>query len=618
MPFLATVPSSKLMKVMEKDLVWGALGLDSLLYDAEGSIDQEVVARMPKGRKEAVLKHQRMIKKPTYGAIMQRYQSIPHKPKVMLKSRLDRLADPVLGRLTQAERRKYEQYVEQHSPSISPMRQQQGPEVHSDEKDYDQDVFSLTAAAHSPMRAKQLFKPSAAAVNGFFMTEPEDRSPTKPTNPMAGNVRHARHGFASAFRNQVKQAHKLSKLAEPLQINEERRYATNRRHGPGQKPVKVSSRVLKDPLVDRLKKVKSSGYGHAHGYSPGKKGSLALPLLKEKRKVRASKSTPLFPVKAKRTQDPVRRPMRSESVPQVEPPIPAVVVHREEVPEVYGKRRGAAQSVAALYHNFNVPDPISKYRNIAEADAPATSVPVSLPNQKAAVPTQRKGSGSGPSTTMEPAAAPAAKGAVPRRVSREKPKSSLVIAAADTLTVEDMHQRGRASPRKPPVPSKSSSGSSVQRSPSGSKSREKTSPTKVQAAPSSSSAALPAGLSNLKMVRPFEQTDSGLMVEVDAPTSKPPTAPPAPVAPTEVVADAPPSPSYDLQATMQRLRKYDRRASGGSASGSSKDLKVDNASLYTKGDVEATFAKHALKLGSTITNAETVLQQYTDFKNGLE
>lgn len=41
---------------------------------------------------------------------MERYQNIPHKPKVITKSKLDELADPIMRKLTHHERMKAEQY----------------------------------------------------------------------------------------------------------------------------------------------------------------------------------------------------------------------------------------------------------------------------------------------------------------------------------------------------------------------------------------------------------------------------------------------------------------------------------------------------------------------------
>ncbi len=134
---------------LEKDLLWDELGLDTLLARgpaANDSILNEpkslllggsqygVVSSVPKfqpifssknennelkplsniiqdqvyaqqGMKKVMTNHKKMLEKPTYAAIMDRYGSLPHKPKVISKTKLSELADPVLGKLSSLERK---------------------------------------------------------------------------------------------------------------------------------------------------------------------------------------------------------------------------------------------------------------------------------------------------------------------------------------------------------------------------------------------------------------------------------------------------------------------------------------------------------------------------------
>jgi hypothetical protein len=139
--------------IIEKDLLWDELGLDTLLtagssnknetalnpaalllggspsFAIESSVPQfqpitQLLSKKSEnnelkplanilqeqeyvelGMKKVMTKHKKMIEKPTYSAIMDRYGSVPHKPKVISKSKLSELADPVLGKLSRAERK---------------------------------------------------------------------------------------------------------------------------------------------------------------------------------------------------------------------------------------------------------------------------------------------------------------------------------------------------------------------------------------------------------------------------------------------------------------------------------------------------------------------------------
>ncbi|RYG94507.1 hypothetical protein EON65_57390, partial [archaeon] len=94
------------MKVVETDLLWGSLDLNSLLEKADYDSPREEQQKSPP--KPVLVKHEKILKKPTYNAVMQRYQALPHGPKFIAKSKLDRLADPVLGKLSKNDRKKVE------------------------------------------------------------------------------------------------------------------------------------------------------------------------------------------------------------------------------------------------------------------------------------------------------------------------------------------------------------------------------------------------------------------------------------------------------------------------------------------------------------------------------
>lgn len=95
--------------MIERELVWNELSLDSLLqenseaishfYQGEGEDNKKT---MTKGEK----KFNKIIKKPVYKHIMANYNSLPNTYKHISKNKLNSLSDPIYGKLSHRDRLK--------------------------------------------------------------------------------------------------------------------------------------------------------------------------------------------------------------------------------------------------------------------------------------------------------------------------------------------------------------------------------------------------------------------------------------------------------------------------------------------------------------------------------
>lgn len=208
----------------EMDLVWEELELDDLLDLGRKSIAaQQLEAEARKSK--AIMKQQKLMQKPGFNVLMDRYSSLPSKPKAISMSKLNQLADPIIGRLTQADKRKYENVVK---------RKTGGSRVEMEDPRVRKIVLSINEE-EGDVRYSNLPPPrmKAPAGDGFFMTEAiaeEDESlgssgralPRKSKEPHGSriqtNIKSTKNGFASMLRNRVHDAKKVSKLSKPLDL----------------------------------------------------------------------------------------------------------------------------------------------------------------------------------------------------------------------------------------------------------------------------------------------------------------------------------------------------------------------------------------------------------------
>jgi hypothetical protein len=653
------------MKDVEKDLLWGALSLDSLLGDTNQSFDKKVLDSLPKGKKEVVIKHQNMLKKPTYNAIMNRYNNIPHKPKVILKSKLDRLADPILGRLTHQDIKKYENILgEVRTPSkpsnISPTAHVNRPEVHSDEKpdmhiyesepeDAQGGLFSLTSTNSiipSPQKTRTNGRSQAhhAAYDSdnYLDTILEQQTPQpsprrtmnssiSPKDKVKQNIRSSKNGFASAFRNQVKQAEKLNKLIEtPLEekLKQEEKHnkkimqfnygmnskfsANNSRAKdlPFQQKRGLSNRynnkntnkkpVVEDPFTNRLKKVKSSGYGALRGRSlpnstttnskstrgasknrsapielqpikEGRKGASAVPLQQPKPTLRSSRSTPMFTKstnKSKKTTSSSN--INSDSINKQEirkSKTDSNLTQQSCRQVVEEERRGRSRQRAI----DRFPTSTSNINSDSEVDHTNTS---NINIESAAVYGKKRSAAKSVAALYNKSFSNQ-----PVAVNKRYEHSDQSV---DYTSASSSSPRKTASNRQGNILDEGKNSSKGIRKPALSRQN------------SNNSSAVNADIQSLAEVITAEE---------------------------QAMID-------DLETTMNKLRKYDKKTSSisqravdsiptntSSSSSANNSKLIDNNTLYTKGDVEATFAKHALRLGSNITNVESKLKQYSEWKN---
>mmetsp|Transcript_27054 Transcript_27054/g.50579 ORF Transcript_27054/g.50579 Transcript_27054/m.50579 type:complete len:720 (-) Transcript_27054:281-2440(-) len=81
------------------DGLWEGLNLGGLLNDLARENESALAqAKKLQAKRDPFKKHNKMLKNPAYSAIMDRYGAAPPKPKLMAKSTLNRLSDPIKGR----------------------------------------------------------------------------------------------------------------------------------------------------------------------------------------------------------------------------------------------------------------------------------------------------------------------------------------------------------------------------------------------------------------------------------------------------------------------------------------------------------------------------------------
>lgn len=187
----------------EKDLLWDELNLGGLvgaMHNPYGISEQDSMERVLKSK--ILKKHNDIVQKPTYNAIMGRYDTLPHKPVSINSKKLDLLADPIKGRFMRFDESKYKLNLNAEvklSPAKRSMRikEDQGSSV-------------------SPVKTRY---PPGNNPGGFFLTggddngEPDDEEPEKNNAHQYGR---SGKGLAAALRGRVTDAQKMNRQKDPM------------------------------------------------------------------------------------------------------------------------------------------------------------------------------------------------------------------------------------------------------------------------------------------------------------------------------------------------------------------------------------------------------------------
>lgn len=246
---------------MERDIVWEELELCDLLALGQKTIEEQQREAIDKEsrshRTKVEAKQNKMMKKPSYAVLMNRYDSLPNKVKSITKAKIDKLADPILGRMTYLEQKQYEARMniqpsnngqqsinriilktDQSTDSFATHIISSHPHSHIMPKpSYDVPESSQYSSSYTAnQRGIKQLKPIAS--DAFFMTEaiPEEpsyaddeQSPSpsphkkpshltqlSPSKIINANIKSSRNGFTSMLRGRVNNAKKLNKLVKPL------------------------------------------------------------------------------------------------------------------------------------------------------------------------------------------------------------------------------------------------------------------------------------------------------------------------------------------------------------------------------------------------------------------
>lgn len=214
----------------EKDLLWDELNLGGLvgaMHNPYGLSEQDSMERVNKSK--ILKKHNDIVQKPTYNAIMGRYDALPHKPVSINSKKLDLLADPIKGRFMRFDESKYKlnpNAESKMSPAKRTMRlsEDQGSSV-------------------SPVKARY---PSSNAPGGFFLTGGDDNGEPDNDEPEKSNVNgygRSGKGLAAALRGRVTDAQRMNRHADPM-IQNKNKFG---------KKIAPSKNVSREPRVVRKK-----------------------------------------------------------------------------------------------------------------------------------------------------------------------------------------------------------------------------------------------------------------------------------------------------------------------------------------------------------------------------
>lgn len=189
----------------EKDLLWDELDLGGLVYSMQPMHGLADRVSMDEINKSKILKkHNDIVQKPTYNAIMGRYQALPHKPKSIQSKKLDILADPIRGRYSR---------IEKFLGNLDHPRKDHYPESSLSPSKRSVNSKSMPKSPRSP-RAKA--GSNANQSSGFFLTGGDDNSAepdneSHDANMRAAKISRPRNGLAAALRSRVVGARKGDK-----------------------------------------------------------------------------------------------------------------------------------------------------------------------------------------------------------------------------------------------------------------------------------------------------------------------------------------------------------------------------------------------------------------------
>jgi hypothetical protein len=202
------------MHSSEKDLLWDELNLGGLVHSMHnpyGMSEQDSMDRINKSK--ILKKHNDIVQKPTYTAIMGRYDALPHKPISINSKKLDMLADPIKGRFSRFDKlmeeddTKYQLNIKAGS-SLSPAKRS----IRLNDQD----------SSISPVKSKNV---SGNAPSGFFLTGGDDNGePDNDDQDVAPAPRHgrSRNGLAAALRGRVSEAQRNVQQKDPMIQNKQK------------------------------------------------------------------------------------------------------------------------------------------------------------------------------------------------------------------------------------------------------------------------------------------------------------------------------------------------------------------------------------------------------------
>lgn len=170
------------------------------MHNPYGLSEQDSMERVNKSK--ILKKHNDIVQKPTYNAIMGRYDALPHKPISINSKKLDLLADPIKGRFMRFDESKYKLNLNgdsKSSPAKRTMRlnEDQGSSV-------------------SPVKARY---PPSKAPSGFFLTGGDDNGEPDNEEPESRNVNQygrSGKGLAAALRGRVTDAQMMNRQKDPM------------------------------------------------------------------------------------------------------------------------------------------------------------------------------------------------------------------------------------------------------------------------------------------------------------------------------------------------------------------------------------------------------------------
>jgi hypothetical protein len=210
---MSTFDPSMLIPDNDPETIWKELKLGDLLEDSKKSmLDTLFYKRQLESiHQPAIVKHEKMLKKPGFNVLMDRYQSNPTDPIVCPKNKLDKLADPLRGKYS-------------HFDDI--LSDEQKFDVALKERDQSSSQKSVTKSIRSPLK-KAGVSPTRSlgdGVGGFFLTatgvDDDDNDNvyvSKNYDKRSENLANMEDHVLSRVRRRLEEAAKIeSYIADPI------------------------------------------------------------------------------------------------------------------------------------------------------------------------------------------------------------------------------------------------------------------------------------------------------------------------------------------------------------------------------------------------------------------